>query len=354
MNKTPTPIIKVVGTACNLRCDYCFFLEHSQKKVISLELLESFFEQYFQMFSGEINFIWHGGEPLFAGIDFYQTVINLQYRFKKDGDKIRNSIQTNATLITNDWCKFFKRHKFAIGVSLDGTEISHNRHRKFLDGHGSFQATMAGIKKLQDHQINFGIIATVTKSGLVNLENDLKFFVREVKLNRLAFNLFADDSTGNQQLADENISSADAEFFYQTILQFWLKENNCKLSIREIDNCLAGTVGKWPKNCSFNGSCADYFSLNNDGKIYPCERISFDGSGLFGDLRTQKLSEILKGKQFEQHCQLSVRKSVACEKCSYSQFCNNGCTALRDKDGKFRYCSALLMTYQKLSELIPK
>jgi uncharacterized protein len=257
MNRTP--IIKVVGTACNLRCDYCFFSEHCQKKVISLELLERFFEQYFKMFSGEINFIWHGGEPLLAGIDFYQTVIGLQSHFKKDGDKIRNSIQTNATLITDDWCKFFKQHKFAIGVSLDGTEISHNRHRKFVDGRGSFQATIMGIKKLQDYQINFGIIATLTKSGLTNLENDLEFFVKEVKLNRLAFNLFADDSTGNQQLVDENISSADAEVFYQTILRFWLKENNRKLSIREIDNCLAGTIGKWPQNCSFNGSCAEYF-----------------------------------------------------------------------------------------------
>jgi len=352
MNKTP--IIKVVGTACNLRCDYCFFLEHSQKKVISLELLESFFEHYFQMFSGQINFVWHGGEPLLAGIDFYQTVIGLQCRFKKDGDKIRNSIQTNATLITDDWCKFFKQHQFAVGVSLDGTEISHNRHRKFIDGHGSFQATMAGIQKLQDHQINFGIIATLTKSGLANLENDLKFFVKEVKLNRLAFNLFADDSTGNQQLADENISSVEAEVFYQTILRFWLKENNRKLSIREIDNCLAGIVGKWPRNCSFNGSCADYFSLNNGGEIYPCERLSFNGSGLFGDLRSQTLTEILTSKQFEQHCQRIAQRSVACKNCSHSQFCNNGCTALRNKDDRFRYCSARQEAYQKLSALIPK
>jgi uncharacterized protein len=352
MNKTP--IIKVVGTACNLRCDYCFFLEHSQKKVISLELLESFFEQYFQMFSGEINFVWHGGEPLLAGIDFYQIAISLQRHFKKNGDKIRNSIQTNATLITENWCEFFKEHKFAVGVSLDGTEISHNRHRKFVDGHGSFQATMAGIQKLQDHQIKFGIIATVTKSSLENLEHDLEFFVRETKLDRLAFNLFADDSTGNQQLTDENISSVEAEFFYQTIMRFWLKENNRKLSIREIDNCLAGVVGKWPKNCSFNGSCTDYFSLNIDGEVYPCERLSFNGSGLLGDLRSQTLVEILTSKQFDQHCQRSAERSVACEKCSNSKFCNNGCTALRNKDGIFRYCSARQLAYQKLSALIQK
>jgi uncharacterized protein len=352
MNKTP--IIKVVGTACNLRCDYCFFAEHCKRKVISIELLKSFFEQYLKMFSGKINFIWHGGEPLLAGIDFYQNIIDIQQCLKKNNDEIRNSIQTNATLITDDWCKFLKQNKFAVGVSLDGMEASHNRHRKFIDGKGSFQATMAGIHKLQDHEISFGTIATLTKSGLANLEKDLEFFVKEVRLNRLAFNLFADDSTGNQQLTDENISSADAEIFYQKIMQFWLEENNRDLSIREIDNCLSGVIGKWPKNCSFNGSCADYFSLNNNGEIYPCERVSFNGSGLLGDLRIQTLDEILTSKQFEQHCCQSTKQSLNCINCPYTQFCNNGCMALRDKDGCFRYCSARQTAYRRLSDLIPK
>ncbi len=213
---------------------------------------------------------------------------------------------------------------------------------------------MAGIQKLKEHQINFGVIATLTKSTLVDLEGNLDFFVKEVKLNRLAFNLFTDDSTGNLQMTDEDISSAEAEFFYKTILRFWLEQNNRELSIREIDNCLAGTVGRWPNNCSFNGSCADYFSLNNNGEIYPCERLSFSGSGLLGDLRNQKLTEILTSGQFVQHCERSAQKSVVCGDCSYSQFCNNGCTALRDKDGSFRYCSARQETYRKLSLLIPK
>ena len=170
------PIIKVVGNSCNLACDYCFYggKEKPPLRVISDELIESFIAQFMEMFSGRIRFVWHGGEPLLAGIPFFERAISYENKYLKSGDRIENLLQTNAVLINDSWAQFFKDNGFRIGVSLDGNQKSHDLFRKNRDGRGSFQRTMRGIRTLKRFGIMPGIIQTLTRSNIANIEEDFQ------------------------------------------------------------------------------------------------------------------------------------------------------------------------------------
>jgi uncharacterized protein len=151
---------KAIGPACNLRCSYRYYLDkkslspNNSSNRMSEETLELFIEQYINAQPGEeVLFTWHGGEPLLMGIDYYKRAIRLQQIYGRHR-RIENVLQTNGTLLTEEWCKFFKENNFLIGISIDGPEHCHNRYRRTIDNEGSFQKAIKGIKLLQKHQVS--------------------------------------------------------------------------------------------------------------------------------------------------------------------------------------------------------
>ena len=196
-NKAMTPIIKAVGNACNLRCGYCFYNGTDQKsmRIMSGELLSQFFGQYLDIFSGKLRFVWHGGEPLLAGIPFYQEALRLQHQFAKSQDVIENMVQTNATLIDDAWAEFFRAYDFKVGVSLDGDQVSHDCFRRDAGGKGTFQRTVRGIRILKRHGITPGVIQTVSKKNLGNLRSDFRFFAEELGIRGWGINFFVAGSS---------------------------------------------------------------------------------------------------------------------------------------------------------------
>jgi uncharacterized protein len=178
-------IIKPVGNVCLLRCGYCFYNNQEQLKlrVMSLDRLEAFTAQFMGLFSGTKHFIWHGGEPMIAGLEFFEKAIDLQSRYASKGEHAVNHIQTNGVLIDDNWARFFKKHRFKVGVSVDGTRLSHDRFRKDATGRGSFGRVMRGISFLRKHDLGFGVIMTITQDSLPRLETDLDSYAfnRKVK-----------------------------------------------------------------------------------------------------------------------------------------------------------------------------
>lgn len=349
------PIIKAVGDACNLRCDYCFYngMEQRLDRLMSTDLLAQFLQQYFALFSGELSFVWHGGEPLLAGVAFYKEVLRLQRYFAKPEDVVENKIQTNATLIDDDWAEFFKQNEFRVGVSLDGCRASHNRHRKNAGKYGTFDAVIRGIETLRRHGITPGIIQTVTRSGIDNISEDFRFFISSLRVNGWAVNLFTEDSSPQAVLCNEGLHNEDVRQLYEEMLRFWIHENNGNLCIREIENVIAGVTGHRAKSCSFNGTCANYFCLDDKGRIWPCDRLSTDARYLLGDLRNQNLQEILGGDAAAHHAERARRLSERCVSCRWRSACNNGCTAMRDPDtGTFVYCNARKEMFNTLAALL--
>ena len=354
-NKAMTPIIKAVGNACNLRCGYCFYNGTDQKsmRIMSGELLSQFFGQYLDIFSGKLRFVWHGGEPLLAGIPFYQEALRLQHQFAKSQDVIENMVQTNATLIDDAWAEFFRAYDFKVGVSLDGDQVSHDCFRRDAGGKGTFQRTVRGIRILKRHGITPGVIQTVSKKNLGNLRSDFRFFAEELGIRGWGINFFEAGSSSYGEISNCGLTDRDVAGIYQILRELWLEKNDSGLCLREIDNVVAGVVGRRAKNCSYNGSCANYFCLDADGRIWPCDRLSNSSEFLLGDLRSQDLREVLAGAPARAHADKSRQLGSDCVLCQWRGACNNGCTAMRDiKTGTYQYCKARQEAFQAMSDLL--
>ena len=158
--RTFAVMAKVVGGHCNLRCRYCYYVEkpallRQTHRVMPDEILEAYVRQNLQANGKDatVEFAWHGGEPTLAGIGFFRKALDLEKRYG-EGRKILNTLQTNATLLDDDWCAFFSENGFLLGVSVDGPERLHDVYRVGPEG-GSFRRAASGIGLLQKHGVEF-------------------------------------------------------------------------------------------------------------------------------------------------------------------------------------------------------
>lgn len=339
-----TPIIKIVGNSCNLHCDYCFYHTQNQKvfKVMEEELLEKFIAEYLELFRGRVRFIWHGGEPLLAGISFFQKITEYQKRYQHNNQVIRNSVQTNATLITDEWASFLKEYKFDIGVSLDGDKESHDRFRKNHHGRGSFDSAIKGVEILEKHDIQPGFIQVVTKNSQKRVREDFNFFANFLRARSWGINPYLDLDNLNKCMVGFNITNEEFAAYLKLYIDYWLSRDDPNLRIREIDNFFSGVQGRLARTCSFNGNCTSFFCLEWDGKIYPCDRFSGKDEMLFGDLSKDSLIKILNGSRRLRYAWQVNTIHPNCVNCEWWQACHNGCSHHRigGITGQYYYCKA--------------
>lgn len=353
------PIIKIVGNSCNLRCSYCYYNETDQSigSVMSYELLEEFLVQYMKLFNGRLIFIWFGGEPLLAGLSFFRKIIDIQMKFADKNQEIQNFIQTNATLISHKWASFLKQYKFRVGISLDGNEESHNQFRWTYNKKGSFEYVMRGLKILREYGIEPGVIQTVTTENLKRSKENFDFFTRTLGIKKWGMNIYNDIRHENKTMAGQSLTNNQLALFLIDQINFWLKKGDPDLEIREIEDRICAILGKIPRTCILNGSCAGYFCIERDGKIYPCDKSSGRDELLLGDISKQSLIEILNGTSRLVYAQKLTALPIECRSCQWQRVCNNGCTMQRSGgiDGKYYFCEAqkTVFTYlqSKLSEL---
>ena len=357
--KTMIPIIKIVGNSCNLRCNYCFYSTKNQSTNcrMSYELLRKFLVEYMQLFTDRLMFIWHGGEPLLAGLSFFRKIVEIQSQVARNNQVIQNFIQTNATLINEEWANFFKEHNFKVGVSLDGNEESNNRFRRNYNGKGSFNQIMRGIKILRNHDIKPGIIQTLTSDNLSQTKKNFNFFTNIIGTRGWSTNIYLDKNNENRIMSDQSLTNEQLTTFLIDQINLWLAHNDSKLKIREVENFISAIFNKKPSSCAFNGSCAGYFCLEYDGKIYPCDRSSGYPDLLLGDISKQPLLEVLNSAERLDYVEKINNLPSKCLSCEWQKSCNNGCTMhrIKDIDGKYYFCEArkTVFTYlkEKISEL---
>lgn len=340
--KTMVPIIKVVGDFCNLRCRYCFYntQDQSTPQRMDEELLEKFLSHYLELFPGQLLFIWHGGEPLLAGLPFFKKIIELQERHRREGQTIRNAVQTNATLVDDMWAEFFKIHDFRVGVSVDGDKESHDRFRTNLGGRGSFNAVQRGVETLRQHGVHPGFIQTLTHSNTSHAREDFNFLANILGAKSWGVNEYLDVEGVNRAMLGQTISNEELTAFLKTYVDCWLEQDDAGLKIREIENFLAGVFGKRAPGCTFNGTCTSFFCLEYDGRIYPCDRLSNREDLLFGNLTEASLLEILNGSERLAYAEGVNRIHPDCAVCEWQAACHSGCTHHRvgGISGKYYYC----------------
>ncbi|MGB3403645.1 MAG: cyclophane-forming radical SAM/SPASM peptide maturase GrrM/OscB [Microcoleaceae cyanobacterium] len=228
-------------TFCNLNCDYCYLPDRHLKHEFSLELLEPIFKDLFSSpyLKEDFTIVWHSGEPLTMPIRFYEsafeTINQLSEQYNHNHYKIYHSIQTNATVINQAWCDFFKQHPVKIGVSLDGPAFLHDKNRKTRTGLGTHASTMRGISWLEKNDIHFNVIAVLTKESL-DYPDEIYQFFSENNIKRVGFNV--EETEGINQ--NSSLESTDTDIdvkHYQFMKRFYelTKQPNCKFTVREFE-----------------------------------------------------------------------------------------------------------------------
>ena len=349
-------LIKVVGNFCNLHCRYCYYYKNDQSKrtIMEYDLLEKFIAEYLKLFSGKINFIWHGGEPLLAGIPFFKKAVELQKNYARGNHIVKNSIQTNAVLINDDWAQFFKNNDFKVSISIDGNKESHNRFRKDKNGDDTFDKVIKGIKILQKYKVKLVFMQTIIFSNIKNLKDDFLFLVDSLGVQSWGFCPYSVLDKNQIAMPQEHIDNVTMTEYLKECISLWLLKDDPKLRIREIDNYITGVIGKSSNCCAFNGSCTSYLCLNYDGKIYPCFKFSGQDEFLFGDFSKTSLFEILNGAKCREYTKDVNTIHSDCSSCEWKSFCYNGCSALRVNSikGKFYYCEIRKNLFNYLENIV--
>src|SRR5687767_7739188 len=160
---------KPIGPICNLDCKYCFYLEKEELYPgrsnwrMPDEVLETYIRQYIESQNvPEVSFAWQGGEPTLMGLDFFRRVVELQAKYA-NGKKVTNALQTNGTLLDDDWCRFLHEHQFLIGLSIDGPRQYHDKYRVDKQGQPTFDAVMQGLSLLKKHRVEFNTLCVVNR-----------------------------------------------------------------------------------------------------------------------------------------------------------------------------------------------
>ena len=230
-------IVKPVGNFCNLRCVYCFYsgLEQGRKKIMNFSVLEELISSLACLGDKKIVIIWHGGEPLLAGINFYKKAIELQNKFGEIV-KFENLMQTNATLINKDWIKFFKENNFGIGVSLDGVQTANDTQRISAVHKSTFSKITKVLEMMKSNGLRFGLIQTIIKNNLPFVFDSQLFFYEKLGLRSWNINFVDEDSClDGKQLG---LSEAEILYAYEQLIKFWLSSEE-DVVISELDNYVA-------------------------------------------------------------------------------------------------------------------
>jgi len=346
-------IVKITGNNCNLRCEYCFYHSSNQQAytVINEKLLEKLIKEYIYCSPEKAYFIWHGGEPLIAGYSLFAKIIEIENKYRKPQQVIKNAVQTNGTLLNKNWATFFKNNNFKIGVSLDGSKRSHDLFRKDVSGNGTFDRVIQGIKLLRENGIEPGIISVLTKQGLDNLVEDFNFLVKELFIKSWGINVLYNKET--QLFSSKTCEAIDNEDFikyFKILVDLWLARNDSRLKIREIDGFGATVFNKAANICSYNGSCGNFICVEVDGKVYPCDRFTSGNDFLLGDFNYQSIQSILESEKLLRFRKLAKELPSICRQCQWKNSCHNGCTAMRDSNNNYYYC----LGRQKLFDYLKK
>lgn len=324
-------MIKPVGSQCNLDCKYCYYLgkgdesivKNQVKGVMSRDLLERFIRQYIEGTSSEeIAFIWHGGEPLLAGLNFYKLAMELQAKYD-DGRPITNSIQTNGTLLNPEWSRFFKENKFLVGISMDGPKYIHDYNRTGRGGVLSFDRVFKGLELLKNDGVEFNTLSVISKISEKKGAEIYNFF-KDAGSHFMQFLPAAED-------APWGVSGEGYGRFMIDIFKEWMVEDIGRYFVQLFDVALGQWYGAPPALCSFAQTCGDSVVVEMNGDVFSCDHFVTQEHFL-GNISNKHLKDLVTSEK-QRKFGFSKRNTLPqeCLECKYLFACRGGCPKYRYK-----------------------
>ncbi|MBQ4462358.1 MAG: anaerobic sulfatase-maturation protein [Bacteroidaceae bacterium] len=336
-------MLKPAGSLCNLACKYCYYLEKQKlypldkSKVISDALLEEFIKQYIEAQTmPQVLFTWHGGETLMRPISFYKHALELQKRYAY-GRQIDNCIQTNGTMLTDEWCEFFKENNFLVGVSIDGPQEFHDEYRRTRSGKPSWHEVMKGIRLLQKHGVEWNALAVVNDFNADYPKEFYRFFkdlgcryiqftpVVERTVKRADGLTLAPGMQEGGEVTDFSVTPEQWGNFLCTLYDEWVKQDVGEIFIQLFDATLANWAGVPPGVCSMSGECGHAAVMEFNGDVYSCDHFVYPEYRL-GNIRQQTLTGLMYSDRQRNFGKLKTGTLTRqCRECRFLFACHGEC-----------------------------
>lgn len=338
---------KAAGSMCNLACKYCYYLEKNnlykeqqpdRRFIMTDDTLERFISMYIQsQTTPQVLFCWHGGESLMRPLSFYKRVVELQKKYAA-GRIIDNTIQTNGTLLDDEWCRFFRDNNWLVGVSVDGPQEFHDEYRRNKMGAPSFRKVMQGINLLKKHGVEWNALAVVND---FNADYPLDFyrFFKEIECRYIQFTpiverilprkdgryLASPMDAQDIPLADFSVLPAQWGDFLCAIFDEWVCNDVGEYFVQIFDATLANWVGEQPGVCSMARTCGHAGVMEYNGDVYSCDHFVFPEYKL-GNIRTHTLVEMMFSERQQRFgADKRDRRPGQCRQCRYLFACNGEC-----------------------------
>ena len=335
-------MVKPIGSACNLDCHYCYYRDKSEiynnnMPRMSEELLELYIKQYIQGASQQnISFCWHGGEPLMAGLPFFEKAMSLQKQYA--GDKIiENTLQTNGILVNDEWCRFFKDNNFLVGLSLDGPEDIHDAFRRDCGGAPTFARVMRAVELMTRYGVEFNILSTVNARSeqrgvevykfLSSINPYLQFLpvVEYVRLRPGKRPLIVSPDEEDAVPASWSVSAKGYGEFMCDLFDEWVKYDVGRKFVQLFDVTLSNWCGVQPSLCAFGEVCGDGLVVEHNGDVYSCDHFVYPEYRL-GNIATDELVVMYRSNE-QQAFGRDKRDALPleCKRCNYYFLCHGEC-----------------------------
>lgn len=335
--RTFAVMCKPIGSACNLRCDYCYYTDkipHEKRgEVMADEVLEAYISQNFAAHGGAatVEFAWHGGEPTLCGIDFFKRALELEAKHGA-GRSVQNSLQTNGTLLNDAWCLFFKENDFMVGISIDGPKRLHDQYRRDARGAGSFESAMRGVALLKKHGVRYNTLTTVNAVNvlfpdevyaLLSDISDFMQFLPVVEPEGSAMPPGAFSENPGDKMADYSVDGEAYGRFLCRIFDLWRGRDIGKKFVQIFEATVGNMMGKPAGICVHEPVCGHAASMELDGSLYSCDRYPFDAYRLGNVTETPLIEMMENNKKFGMHKADALASE--CTDCRYLGLCWGGC-----------------------------
>jgi len=363
-------VAKPIGPACNLDCEYCFYLEKQalfpagEQSRMTDRVLSAFIAGYISSQpTPVVEFVWQGGEPTLLGVDFFKRVVALQKPFGKS-KTITNSLQTNGTLLNDEWCRFLKRHNFMVGVSLDGPKEIHSRYRKDRRGRGTFDQVMRGLKLLQKHKVEYNVLACVARETAARPLEVYRFF-RDAGVEFIQFTpvveCMPDAQSAKQglrlaapaaleclekqtEVTPWSVIPEEYGDFLIAVFEEWVRHDVGKVFVMNFEWALNAWIGNPSPVCVHAKQCGRSIVIEHNGDVYACDHCVYPQYRL-GNILTDALSSLVE-KSLRSGFGVTKETSLPrwCRECEVLAACQGGCpkhrfaTTFDDQPGLHYLC----------------
>ena len=347
-------LAKPTGAICNLDCTYCFFLSKDalypgESKRMSAETLESYVRQLFDSQpDGPVSVAWQGGEPTLMGLNFYRRVIELIKQFARPTQIIEHTMQTNGTLLDDEWAAFLKQHSVLVGLSIDGPQEMHDQYRVWKDGRGSFDDVVKAWKILQQHQVDTNILCSLSAANADHPVEVYRYFRDELGAKHLQFIPIIERSTpvdleiaekgwsdkpGRRRIlykqqgnlvTSRSITAEQYGTFLSTVFDEWISHDVGEVFIQIFDVTLGAHVGMYSL-CVHAPTCGSALALEHNGDLYSCDHF-VEPEYKLGNILQKSMVELVTSPQqiqFGRNKQTLLPRM--CQQCDVRFACNGGC-----------------------------